>query len=77
MFDTVQRSLERKCNINFLLTATVASCRRRVVFFVRSQRDNITTADDRDHAHFFICQILGALKKGHGFNQPWPPFGPD
>ena len=36
---------------------------------------DIATADDKDHAHFFVCQILQALKEGNCFNRPrlsWP-----
>ena len=30
------------------------------IVFVLGQRD-IATTDDDDHAHLFVCQILGAL----------------
>ena len=29
-----------------------------LLFLVLGERD-IATADDEDHAHFFVCQILG------------------
>ena len=35
-----------------------------------SQRE-ITTADDEDYAHLFVCQILGNLKKGNFSNHPF------
>ena len=36
--------------------------------FVLGQRE-IATADDKDYAHFFVCQILVALKKGNLSNE--------
>ena len=35
---------------------------RRIVNLILGQGD-IATEDDEDHAHFFVCQILGALNK--------------
>ena len=31
----------------------------------------IAPADDEDYAHFFVCQILRALKKGNLSNHPF------
>ena len=28
-------------------------------------RRDIATADDENHAHFFVCQILGTLREGN------------
>ena len=37
------------------------------VVIVLGHRD-IATADDEDHAHIFVCQILGVLKEGKHSN---------
>ena len=44
----------------------------------------IATVDDEDYVHFFVCQILGALKKGNlsdlqssvPFQPPMATFNP-
>ena len=38
-----------------------------IAIFVLDWRDS-ATADDEDHAHFFVYQILGALKEGKSSN---------
>ena len=50
------------------LIPSISQQLRRQLFaarrFVLRQRE-ITTADDKDYVHFFVRQILGALKKGN------------
>ena len=53
----------------FSNSCIASSLLQEVVVFVLGHRDT-ATADDGDYDHFFVCQILGALKKGNHSNRP-------
>ena len=48
--------------------AWLAHCCKKNRYFYTSLKD-IPTADDEEHAHFFVC-ILGALREGNRSNYP-------
>ena len=64
-----------ECQVSNFPTAAyiaIALLQEEDISFVLGQRD-IATKDDEDHAHLFVCQILGALKKGNcSSRRRWP-----